>query len=206
MSIRVKICGITNYKDAKAAVDYGADAVGFIFAPSPRRIDVKAARNIIFKLPPFITKIGVFVNAPKSSVLKILNSCRLDALQFHGQESDKYCAYFRKYCKIIKAFRIKDKASFKEVTQYKNVDAYLFDSYIKGIRGGTGKVLPYKLLRNKRFAKPIIISGGISIKNYKMIAKDLTPFGLDICSSIEAKPGKKKHNIMKKLIKGVREI
>jgi len=200
MRIKIKICGITNLNDARAAVDAGADGLGFVFSKSPRRITSEAAKNIISKLPPFICKVGVFVNAGKAEVLKILKKCQLDTLQFHGEESDKYCAFFKKYCKIIKAFRIKDDIKKAQIIKYKNVDAYLFDSYVKGIKGGTGHMITYKRLENMNFDKPIIIAGGITAQNFKKICNKLAPFALDISSSIEVSPGKKNPRKMRKLI------
>ncbi|MFH1094443.1 MAG: phosphoribosylanthranilate isomerase [Candidatus Omnitrophota bacterium] len=202
--LKIKICGITSATDALKACQYGADALGFIFAKSPRRITPKAAKEIIKRLPPFIARVGVFVNTDKAQVLRIIKACNLDTLQFHGQESDKYCAFFQKYCKIIKAFRIKDKDSIRAIKDYVHADAYLFDSFSLDVYGGTGSTFSYNLLKKERFKKPVIIAGGINEKNCRKIAALLNPFAFDVSSSIESKPGKKNLKKMQNIIKQVK--
>ncbi|MCG2712999.1 MAG: phosphoribosylanthranilate isomerase [Candidatus Omnitrophica bacterium] len=202
--LKIKICGITNAVDALKACEYGADALGFIFAKSPRKINPKAAKQIIKRVPRFIARVGVFVNADKADVLRIIKECGLDTLQFHGEETDKYCAFFQKYCKIIKAFRIKDKYSINAIKNYNHAHAYLLDSYSKDVYGGTGYTFSYNLLRNTRFKRPVIISGGINEKNWRKIANTLHPFAFDVSSSIERSPGKKNLKKMRDLIKQVK--
>ena len=202
--LKIKICGITNVNDALLACQYGADALGFIFAQSPRRIAPKAAKKIIKQIPEFIARVGVFVNADKAYVLGIIKQCGLNTLQFHGQESDKYCAFFQKYCKIIKAFRIKDKQSISSIKNYAHVDAYLLDSYSKDVYGGTGTAFSYELLRNVKFKKPLIIAGGINERKLRKIANLLHPFAFDVCSSIEKSAGQKDLKKMRALIKQVK--
>ena len=204
--LKIKICGITNTLDALKACQYGADALGFIFAKSPRKVTPKAAKEIIKRIPPFIARIGVFVNADKSHVLRMIKNCNLDTLQFHGEETDKYCSFFQKYCKIIKAFRIKDKFSVRSIKNYVHADAYLFDTYSKDVYGGTGYTFSYNLLKHKRFKKPVIISGGINEKNCRKIANLLHPFAFDVSSSIESRPGKKNLKKMENLIKKVKML
>lgn len=198
--LKIKICGITNIEDATAAVNCGADALGFIFAKSPRRISPAIAKKIISSLPVFVSSVGVFVNAKKTEVLKILKICKFQVLQFHGDESDNYCKFFRKYCKIIKAFRIKDKKSLNEVLCYKYVDAYLFDSYVDDCYGGTGRQFKHSLLKNFRSAKPIIIAGGLDSKNIEYLIKYFKPYAVDISSSVEKSPGKKNIRQLRVLI------
>ncbi|MCP4649904.1 MAG: phosphoribosylanthranilate isomerase [PVC group bacterium] len=200
---KIKICGITRLKDALSAAEYGADAVGFVFAKSPRRISPVAASRIIDNLPPFIAKVGLFVNAEKEEVLNILKTCQLDTLQFHGEESDKYCNFFRKYCKIIKAFRIKDNSSLKQACSYKYIDACLCDTYDPKKHGGTGKSFNWNILKNSGLKKPVIIAGGASLSNVGKIIHKLKPYGIDVSSSIERSPGKKDARIMRKFIKTV---
>jgi len=123
---RVKVCGITNERDALWAVELGVDALGFIFAES-----------LVSVLPPFIDRVGVFVNEDRQEVEKIARTCSLTSLQFHGEESPSYCQKFKGW-KVIKSFRVKDEEVLKEISRYK-VDAYLLDTYSIGKRGGTGK-------------------------------------------------------------------
>jgi len=202
--LKIKICGITNTQDALKACQYGADALGFIFAESPRKVSPKTVKEIIKCIPPFIAKVGVFVNADKAHVLCMIKDCNLDTLQFHGEETDKYCAFFQKYCKIIKAFRIKDKYSIDSIKNYVHADAYLFDSYSKNVYGGTGYTFSYNLIKNERFKKPVIIAGGINEKNCRKIANLLHPFAFDVSSSIELRPGKKDLKKMQNIIKKVK--
>ncbi|MBU4306098.1 MAG: phosphoribosylanthranilate isomerase [Candidatus Omnitrophica bacterium] len=201
---KVKICGITNLQDARLAVKFGADALGFVFARSPRCVSPAKAAAIIQQLPVFVKCVGVFVNSDKKSVLDILKKCRLDILQFHGDESDNYCAFFQKYCKIIKAFRIKDENSLKSVSLYEHVDAYLFDTYEKGRYGGTGKAFSYNALKKFKSDKPVIIAGGISPENVEEVLRQTKPYALDVSSGIEVTPGKKNARRMHSVIEKVK--
>ncbi len=202
--LKIKICGITNTLDALKACQYGADALGFIFAKSPRKVSPKTVKEIVKRIPPFIAKVGVFVNADKAHVLRMIKNCSLDTLQFHGEETDNYCAFFQKYCKIIKSFRIKDKYSVELIKSYVHTDAYLVDTYSKNVYGGTGRTVSYNLLKNEQFKKPLIIAGGINEKNFRKIANLLHPFAFDASSSIEIRPGKKDLKKMQSLIKKVK--
>ncbi len=203
---RIKICGITNLEDAISAVDLGGDPLGFIFTKSPRQISPGKAKNIIKKLPPFINVVGVFVNFPMKTVEKIAETCKIDTLQFHGNETPDYCAKFRETHKVIKAFRIKDKESLKLLNKY-DVDGYLLDTYIKGTAGGTGKVFDWDLAKEaKRFAEPIILSGGINPGNVKDAIRKVKPYAVDVSSGVERSPGKKDIRLMKEFINAVRVI
>jgi phosphoribosylanthranilate isomerase len=201
--IKIKICGITRLIDALAAVEYGADAIGFIFSKSPRRIGLFDAKKICSALPPFVFKVGVFVDTKQEKVLKTIRYCGLDAVQLHGNETDKYCAFLRKYCKIIKAIRVINKKSIDDARVYKNIDALLFDSYVANMPGGTGKQFAHKLLKNRIFKVPVIISGGINPANAAMVVKLLKPYGIDVSSGVETKPGIKSHKAIKDLINRV---
>ncbi|MFH1062370.1 MAG: phosphoribosylanthranilate isomerase [Candidatus Omnitrophota bacterium] len=203
--IRIKICGITQKKDADAAVSLGADALGFVFAKSPRQVSMFQTKQICAGLPPLVSKVGVFVDANKDNVLKIIQYCGLDTVQFHGNESDKYCAFFKKYCKIIKAFRIADKAALKAVKTYKSPDAFLFDTFVQDCYGGTGKTFNHNILKNMKFARPIIISGGINLSNAAKIIKLLKPYAVDVSSSVEKQPGIKDIKKLKAIIAAVKK-
>lgn len=204
MRTRVKICGITNIDDAKAAVCLGVDALGFIFAESPRRIEPDKAREIILNLPPIIGIVGVFVDEKEETVKKIASHCGLNTLQFHGLETPEYCSLFHQ--KIIKAFRIKDEMSLKEISNYQRwTDAFLLDTYKKGIRGGTGKIFDWKLALEAKTFGSIILSGGLSPDNVKDAILQVKPYGVDVGSGVESLPGKKDHRLLEDLIKQVRE-
>jgi len=199
---RVKICGLTNREDALAAVELGADALGFVFAESPRRVSPENAAGIIRSLPPFPTCVGLFVDESMEMVRKIVNECRLDVIQFHGNESPDYCRQFM--IKIIKVFRIKDENSLKAVPHYQ-VDAYLLDTYVEGTPGGTGESFSWDLaLRAKEFDRPIILAGGLTPDNVAGAIRQVRPYGVDVSTGIEMEPGKKDHEKMKEFIKIVR--
>lgn len=204
MRTRVKICGITNIEDAKAAISLGVDALGFIFAKSPRKIEPERAKEIILNLPPIISIVGVFVDEKEETVKKIASHCGLNTLQFHGSETPEYCNLFDQ--KVIKAFRIKDEMSLKEIPRYQKwANAFLLDTYKKGIRGGTGKTFDWKLAVKSKVFGPIILSGGLRPNNVKEAILQVRPYGIDVGSGIESLPGKKDHRLLEDMIKQVRE-
>jgi len=199
--IRVKICGITNIGDAVTAVRLGADALGFVFADSPRRVTPAQAAEIIAQLPPFIGTVGVFVNAAKKDVLRAIRLCRLGAVQLQGEENDKYCASLRNYCTIIKAIRISGAASLKQVKNYTNIDAYLFDAFEANRHGGTGHCFNHTLLKKTPIGKPYIVAGGITPKNVRTIIRSSRPYGIDVSSGVEKAPGVKDAEKIRLLIR-----
>lgn len=203
--VKVKICGITNLEDAIAAVIAGTDALGFVFyKKSDRYIAPLKARNICRIIPKHILKFGVFVNVREKTVKKIAKSCRLDILQFHGDESPEFCRKFKGY-KIAKAFRIKDKLDLKNILKYRTY-AYLFDAFQKSKFGGTRRRFNWELLAQERnsFRKPVFLSGGITKNNVKEAIKIVHPDWVDVSSSVELRPGKKDKNKIKRFIKTVK--
>ena len=143
MSVRVKICGITSADDARAAVGAGADALGFMFyEPSPRCVTPEQAAAIIAKLPTHVAKVGVFVDADEATVRTTAATAGLDTLQFHGSEPPEFCARFE--LRTIKAFRVKDTGSLGQLPDY-DTDAWLLDSYVQGVPGGTGEQFNWEL-------------------------------------------------------------
>jgi len=202
--VKVKICGITNKEDAFFAVDFGADALGFIFYPlSPRNITPLQAKKIIKMLPPFIDRVGVFVNENPLKVKEISSFCGLTTLQFHGDESPSYCSFFPCY-KVIKSFSIKDRLP-SSLLKYR-VDAILLDAFCEGKRGGTGKTFRWDLaLEVKDFGFPLIISGGLSPGNVRGAIEKVRPYAVDVASGVEEKPGKKSKDKLREFILKVRE-
>lgn len=190
--VRVKICGITNEQDMRLAVEFGADALGFIFfEKSPRKISPAQYKNILKKYNPLVMKTGVFVNEKKEKVLKTLKECRLQALQFHGDESPAYCNFFKKHALVIKAFNLKDEKSLEQMKKYK-VDGYLVDTYHPVLKGGTGKVLNLALAKKAaKLKRPLILSGGLNPENISFYSKEVKPDMVDVASGIEKKPGVK---------------
>ena len=203
--VKVKICGITNSGDAIVAIGAGCDALGFVFyKKSPRYITPFHTKKIIRLIPSRIIKIGVFVNAKEKTIKNIAKTCRLDMLQFHGNESIQFCHKFKGY-KIIKAFRVKDKLDLKNVLRYKTF-AYLFDNFEKIKIGGTGKKFNWNLLANLDKIKRILfLSGGLNKKNVKEAIKIVHPDWLDVSSSVEISPGKKDYKKIKEFIEVVRK-
>ena len=201
--VKVKICGITNLGDALNSVKAGCNALGFVFyRKSPRYITPEKASRIIKHIPAHILKIGVFVNAEEKTIKRIARLCNLDMLQFHGNESPKFCQKFKGY-KIIKAFRVKDKIELKNLLNYKTF-AYLFDTFVKSKMGGTGRKFDWKRVRGlKSLRKPIFLSGGLNAKNVAEAVKQVHPDWVDVSSSVEIKPGKKDYKKVKKLIEAV---
>jgi len=201
--VKVKICGITNLEDALASLLSGANAIGFVFCKkSPRFIEPLKARNISRILPKKILRVGVFVNEKEAKVRKIAKSCRLDALQFHGDETPQYCKKFKGY-KVIKAFRINKKLDLPEILKYKTF-GYLFDAFSKNKAGGTGKKFNWNLLKNMdKIDGQVILSGGLTSVNVKAALKKLHPDWTDVSSSVESKPGKKDHKKIQKFIEAL---
>jgi len=202
--VGVKICGITNLEDAKASAEAGCDALGFIFCKkSPRYITAKTASEIISELPKKIIKIGVFVNAKERAIKQIAKMCHLNVLQFHGDESPKFCDKFKNF-KIIKTFRIKDKINPEAILKYKTF-AYLFDTFAAAKPGGTGKTFDWKLIRHLGSIKrPIFLSGGLTEKNVKKAIKILRPRWVDASSSLEKYPGKKDYKKVREFVKAAK--
>ncbi|OGX15370.1 MAG: hypothetical protein A2166_04525 [Omnitrophica WOR_2 bacterium RBG_13_41_10] len=203
--VKVKICGITNWEDAVASVACGCDALGFVFyKKSPRYISPKNAQKIIRLLPENILKAGVFVNAQEKTIKDIARKCKLNALQFHGDESAQFCRKFKNY-KIIKAFRVKDKLDLENIKKYR-VSAYLFDTFIKSKIGGTGKKFDWKLLKQlKNTKRPVFLSGGLNEKNVAEAIKYLRPSWVDVSSSLESWPGKKDPKKIQRFINAVKK-
>ncbi|MFH1146331.1 MAG: phosphoribosylanthranilate isomerase [Pseudomonadota bacterium] len=196
---KIKICGITNLDDAVAAQTYGADAIGFVFAKSPRRVAKETVRRIAVNLPPFIQLVGVFVDDEKETVREIARYCRLNLLQFHGNESPEYCMGFHR--KIIKAFRIKDARDIEQMMPYQGIaSAFLLDSYNPKLAGGTGQVFDWTIARKALKIGPIILAGGLNPDNVQEAIKAVQPYAIDAGSGVEGSPGKKDHSKMKLLI------
>ncbi len=203
MSVRVKVCGLTNVDDALAAVEAGADALGFMFyAPSPRAVRPGSVADIIRALPPFVGKVGVFVNPSEEEVLHAIATCGLDTVQFHGHEAPEFCARFG--VKVIKAFRVEDEESLKALPAYP-VGAWLLDSYVPGQFGGTGARFNWDLaLAAKKLGRPVILAGGLTPNNAAEAARRVQPFALDVSSGVEASPGRKDPAKMRAFIRAAK--
>jgi phosphoribosylanthranilate isomerase len=204
MTVKVKICGITNHQDAAFAVQFGVDAIGFIFAQSPRRVTQEKARDIISTLPPFMKTVGVFVNENPDAIRSVMEGCNLDLVQLHGDETPDVCSELMPYS--IKAFQLKDESSLEKIKPYcGKVRAFLFDAYAKDKRGGTGSTFDWDLaIKGKALGVPVLLSGGLNPSNIESAIATVRPYAVDINSGIEASPGKKDPALMKELIKNIK--
>ena len=206
MSVRVKICGITNSEDAKVAVEAGADALGFIFfSQSPRNISPVEAKDIIERVPPFVAKVGVFVNESLETILRIAKETGIDTVQLHGDESAELGEQIaRENLKVIKAFRIKDQSSLAALKEFR-ASAFLLDSYVPGQLGGTGAKFNWDLAVQAAAAgTPIILAGGLVPENVGDAVSKVGPYGVDVSSGVESAPGKKDHAKVRAFIAAVR--
>jgi len=198
---KVKICGITNLEDALAAVDLGADLLGFIFYPkSPRYIEPEKAMEIIRKIPTFVDTAGVFVNPTSEQIHETNEQGWLNWIQLHGDETPEFCGSLHwMNTRTMKAVRIKDKSDIESALAY-HTDALLLDTYVKGKYGGTGKTFDWSLLDH--LPRRIFLSGGITPENV-IQAIEVGVYGVDINSGIESEPGKKDPEKMKQLFENI---
>ena len=198
----IKICGITNTEDGLKAASLGVDALGFIFAPSLRRVEPDIAQKIIRALPKTLLKVGVFVNEKLEEVLRVAEYCSLNGLQFHGEESPAYCQKF--FLPVIKVIRIKDLESLKDMTKYPHA-SILLDTYSPVQAGGTGIPLPWEVALKAKEKKKFILSGGLNPGNVGEAIKKVNPWGVDVCSGVETIPGKKDSFKMAEFVKEVKK-
>lgn len=199
---KVKICGMTQLKDALYAVEQGADAVGFIFyKKSPRAVTMKVVREIIAKLPPLVDTVGVFVNESADRVNKIADYCGLDLVQLHGEESPAFCRKIHR--RVIKAFRVKDLQSIKELEKYP-VSGFLLDTFADNLHGGTGKTFDWNLALPAKKIGPVILAGGLTPRNIRQAVSQVRPYGVDVCSGVEESPGIKDLEKVRAFLKNIR--
>ena len=203
LTVRIKICGITNTEDAVAAAEMGADAVGFVFAPSPRQITPEKAREIIMALPPLVQTVGVFVDEDPERVTSIAESCPLDILQFHGKEPPGYCRQFAR--RVVKVMRVQSRDHLEGCSEYSGVvNAFLLDTYVPGQPGGTGATFDWNLALEAKEYGPIILAGGLNPDNVAAAIRAAKPYAVDAGSGLEQQPGVKDHEKMTRFIQAVR--
>ena len=202
--VKVKICGLTNYRDAAAAVELGADLLGFNFYPkSPRFVTPEQAAQIINKLPAFIHVAGVFVNASLDQIKEAISECNLDWVQLHGDESPEFCESLLSInVRTMKAIRVKDQEDIERAESF-FTDAVLLDAFDPEKYGGTGLTFDWNIIGH--ISKRIFLAGGINPDNVAA-AIGLGVYGIDVCSGIEASPGKKDHRKMKKLFENIQRL
>jgi phosphoribosylanthranilate isomerase len=200
--IKIKICGITNSEDALLAVVLGADALGFIFyKESKRYIRPERAHEIISKLPPFVTTVGVFVNQQLDEIRSIKEVVGFDVFQLHGDESPDFCKKLGRG--VIKTIRVNEYINLKEIESYP-VQTILFDTYSTKDYGGTGESFRWEILKGLNTSKRIILSGGLSAENVSQAIRTAKLYGVDVSSGVEDYPGKKNPEKLKKFIEATR--
>ena len=203
MSVKIKICGITSVADALVAAEAGADMIGLMFyEPSPRNITLATAVEISRALPPFVLKVGVFVNPDEQLVTRAIAECGLNLLQFHGDETSDFCTQFG--VMSLKALRVRDAESLKPLEKF-HTDAFLLDAYSKSGLGGTGEKFNWDLaVEAQKFGKPIFLAGGLTPENVADAVKQVRPFAVDVSSGVESAPGKKDAAKVRAFIAAVR--
>jgi phosphoribosylanthranilate isomerase len=202
--MRVKICGITNKEDALMAADLGADALGFIFAKgSPRTITPDMARNIIDELPPFTVPVGVFVDSPVEEILSIIEHTGIGCVQLHGNESPSECTKIN--VPVIKAFRVHEHFQADTLLQF-SAAAYLLDTYVEGVAGGTGKTFDWNTAVTAKTYGRIILAGGLTPENINGAITKVRPYGIDISSGVESVPGKKDKRKLQQLFAALHSV
>lgn len=192
MPARVKICGLTSVVDALVAVDAGADAIGLVFyAPSPRCVDIQSAADIALAVGPFVTTVGLFVDADKEQVEQVLAEVPLQLLQFHGDEAASYCEQFNR--PYMKALRMKPGLDVDaEIKKYASAQGILLDAYRKGVPGGTGETFDWQRVPSSN-AKPIVLAGGLDGGNVVAAIKATRAYGVDVSGGVELSHGVKDH-------------
>ncbi len=192
MRVRVKICGITRVEDGICAARNGADAIGLVFyPPSPRAIDWQQARAVVNALPPFVSTVGLFVNADRQEVEQVLDRVALDLLQFHGDETPDYCSGFSR--PWIKAVRMRpDVDLHAEAERYHQASALLVDAYRPGTPGGTGEVFDWRRIP-AQLQKPLVLAGGLNPENVSDAIEAVHPWAVDVSGGVEQDKGVKSH-------------
>ncbi len=203
---KVKICGNTNIEDARLAVDLGADYVGLIFTESKRRVPLEVARAIVQGLNDFKNFVAVFSNQSREEVEKIAHELGIRILQFHGEETARYChSFMEKGYEVIKTFRIKDKMSLKRIDEY-NVSTFLFDTYAGDSKGGTGLPFDWELIEDRPYVhEKLFLAGGLNVTNLRKAIQKIHPFAVDVASGVEKTPGKKDPKLLEEFIRIAKE-
>lgn len=203
--VRSKICGITRVEDALAAAEAGADAIGLVFyAKSPRSVSVQQARAIVAALPPFVTSVGLFVDASRCELGEILDAVPLDLLQFHGDETPDECDHYgRPYIKALRVKPCDDIAA--HVARYANARGVLLDTFVPGIPGGTGEAFDWSLVP-AQLSKPVILAGGLTAANVAQAIGQVRPFAVDISGGVESAKGIKDAAKIHAFMEAVRSV
>jgi len=198
--VKAKVCGITNPEDGAFAAESGADAIGLVFAESPRKVSVEEAREIAAALPDGVLKVGVFVNEEPEEVLRIAREVGLDYVQLHGDEAPETVTFLREAgVKVMKALRVRDEGSLAALDGY-GADLVMLDAWSEKARGGTGERFDWALAKSLRGRGNIVVSGGLSPENVREAISFFEPYGVDASSSLEETPGKKDEERVRRFV------
>ena len=202
---RIKVCGITCQEDARMAVAAGADGLGFIFVEqSPRLVEPDMVRAITEELPPFVDRVGVFLDEEIEVIKEIIHYCHLTLVQLHGSESPEYCRKISS--QVIKTFSIRPESDSEELAAYADAaSGFLLDTYHKDMAGGTGKAFDWKLVEQVKPPGPVILAGGLTPENVGEAIRQVKPFAVDVNSGVEYQPGRKDSDKLKNFAHEVRK-
>lgn len=204
--LKVKICGITNLEDARAAVEAGADALGFVFyRDSPRYVEPEIARRIVAQLPPFVLPVGVFVNEEAKKIRDLMDHCGLALAQLHGDETAIYCEALGR--PVLRAIRLRGRRDFLALAEYQGragVRGFVVDTFSETLYGGTGRAADWTLAAEAARAARILLAGGLTPENVREAVGTVRPYGVDVSSGVEAAPGKKDPAKMEAFIRRAR--
>jgi phosphoribosylanthranilate isomerase len=200
---RIKICGITRPEDALAAASSGADAIGLVFyADSPRAVTVQEAKDIAQVLPPFVTLVSLFVNAPAETISDVLSQVPVGLIQFHGDEDNRFCRGFGR--PWIKALRVRDSMNVaKEAAALSGATGVLLDAWQEGVPGGTGRPFDWTLV-NEQLPLPVVLAGGLDEVNVGDAIGGLRPWAVDVSGGVESSPGIKDAEKIQRFVAAVR--
>ncbi len=203
---KVKICANTRAEDIRLAASLGADYLGLIFTESKRRVSIETAKALIQSLPDFKNFVGVFSNQPKEVVAGTVQELGIRILQFHGEETARYChSFVEKGYEVIKTFRIKDRMSLKRIDEY-NVGAFLFDTYSSEAKGGTGEGFDWELIEDRPYVhEKLFLAGGLNVANLHTAIQKVRPFAVDVASGVEKSPGIKDPKLLEEFIRIAKE-
>ena len=198
--VKAKVCGITNPEDGLFAAKSGADAIGLVFAESPRKVSVEEAREIATMLPDSVLKVGVFVNEEPEEVLSVAREVGLDYVQLHGDETPETVTFLREGgVKVMKALRVRDEGSLAALERY-GADLIMLDAWSEKVRGGTGERFDWALAKSLKGRDNIVVSGGLGPDNVREAISFFEPYGVDASSSLEEAPGKKNEERVRRFV------
>jgi phosphoribosylanthranilate isomerase len=199
-----KVCGITNPGDAREAADAGADAIGLIFAESPRKVGIEEARRISIALPDGVLKVGVFVDVDPEEVLRIAREIGLDLAQLHGDETPETVAAIRGAgLPVMKALRVRNAEALADIQSYE-ADLFMLDAWSARVRGGTGETFDWELAKSVKGRDNIVVSGGLTPENVREAVEFFEPYGVDASSSLEETPGKKDGERVRRFVRAAK--